>query len=434
MHYNTSIGIKDVIANICLFLTVFMPDSIRVVRVACFLLWMLISLKRIRASNNDYLVLAVLLLANSISLVNGVLSGAPGAVRSMTVEFVWPLMFFVIFKSYSGYYEFIRIIKTLFYSYVCVVLFDIGYIVLAFLGINMSFSHLGKLLGCNINISGGWIQYTTTHMVSHFFMFPFCLMLLLVMNNEFVKKKTLLFILAIAFLCIMASGRVALQGVAIISIILSIFLNACYKGKLHITGKKILITLVIIAVAVLGAELVIKYSGIDISKIIDYAVYKFNSSKDASDVINGVRKLQADALIEGWTERPMIGHGTGSYTSKCIRDDVMVWAYEYTYHAMIFQRGLLGTMVWFGMVAYILLSILRGVKYKKIPKEIGLPFFIGLVSILIANYADPYLNKFGCMWMLYIPFSLASYADDMTVYKNDVMQAIINNGRDWRCK
>ncbi len=48
-----------------------------------------------------------------------------------------------------------------------------------------------------------------------------------------------------------------------------------------------------------------------------------------------------------------------------------------------------------------------GYKGKSIRAE-GIAYASGLICFLIANAVDPYLGRFGYMWVIYMPFAFGS--------------------------
>jgi hypothetical protein len=183
------------------------------------------------------------------------------------------------------------------------------------------------------------------------------------------------------------------------------------KKRIKLTARKLIMFLLAVIIFFIGIIAFLKITKLDLGSSIGYIKYKFESSNDPTHVDNGVRAIQKSALLDGWKELPILGHGTGSFTEKCIRDASQVWAYEYTYYAMLFQRGIVGVFAFFAFMAWILQKLNKAIRTKVLAVEMTMPFIFGLVGILIANYADPYLLKLGCMWMIYFPFAIACYAN-----------------------
>ena len=149
---------------------------------------------------------------------------------------------------------------------------------------------------------------------------------------------------------------------------------------------------------------------------------KFTSSTSASE---NVRLLQFNALMNGWLSAPIFGHGTGSYTPEVVREVAdQPWAYELTYCALLFQKGLVGFVVFFGMIVWIIHKIWLKIKRGIYSENVALPFVNGFICFLVANAADPYLAKFGYMWVLFIPFAMASsmWKPDFATRKNATTQ------------
>lgn len=413
---------RDLFLFLFLFYSMFFPTAYAFIRLAFFLVVILIILieNGFSLSGKGIFWVSVLLLSNLISFAIGVMNKTPGAFRSMTVDFVWPVLFLLFSQFIKNEEEIKKVIKYMILICFIVLLFDIIYLVLSFLGKSLGpLGFLVSVLECSFGNYGQFFQYTTTHMCTLIFMLPFLIALFFDENSEgIISRKLLVTELAMGAFCLIISGRVAFVLTTAFSFLLLFFLRKyCsekkqrreFKSKIFLTGAFGLIAFLIVS------NLFLK---VDWSGIAQYIIHKFTSSQLETHITNGVRKVQSKALIEGWLESMLFGHGTGSYTKTIIRMESMPWAYEYTYLAMLYQKGLVGTVIYFGFIGIVLARMIISVKNSIYSSTLVIPFILGLVAILIATAADPYLTTFGCMWMLYIPFAIANY-DEIPIGSGD---------------
>lgn len=415
----SSVNITTIFLTIFTFLTFFFPDSYRVVRLIVLLLLtftVIVEHPRTFFNSGLFYVLA-LIIANIFFLLWGLINDAPGAVRSQTVDLLWPILFYIVTQAIDREYKFLHLEKVMVFSYFFVCLFDVLYIVSSLTGISFPFFNvLTEVLDCHFGNYGSFMQYTTSHMCTHIFMVPFVISLLR-SKDVVICKGFLYIIVGMAVTCVLVSGRVALILTSVVCSLVGLYLMKEKKGGIKL--KSFFRFLVILFVIVIGIGIISNYLGIQISSIMNYIVQKFVTSQDPAHPDNGVRMIQKEALLQGWVDSPIIGHGTGSYTPLCIRDENQLWAYEYSYYALLFQKGLIGFLVTFALYGWILITLLKKRRIGKLRTSIAVPFFVGFVAILIANHADPYLAKLGCMWMIFYPFAVANVQKDSLIkYKN----------------
>ena len=239
---------------------------------------------------------------------------------------------------------------------------------------------------------GFFIQFSTTHMVTHIFMIPFTLSYI-----DFVKKKLrylLLVFMQFFLVCISGRAVLILISFAFFGFALLKFLKG--KSSFFIKLLKIFLVIGIVSGFVYLATKEVAHG------IIEYVSNKIVNSSSDTGHVDSTRYYQQKYLLEGWQNHIFFGNGTGSYDPRVIRDTEHPWFYELAYHAFLFQKGLFWLITFVIQLIYIFL----GLKQLSKDNPESKCFVYGLFAILIANSVDPYLNKFGCLWMLYLPFVL----------------------------
>ena len=379
------------------FFTLFVPDSYQIVRLGLLFVLLVLTafdktVLKLRFDTVGTFILLGLLAYNLFCCVLGAARNAPGAYRCLTAEFFWPLFFSFIGIKLAHKFSIQQICTILIRFETFIVLWDLWYC-LGELKL-VPFSEILKVVDLQYMFGkfGFFIQFSTTHMVTHIFMIPFTLAYI-----SFVQTKLryiLLVCVQLFLVCISGRAALILITFAFLGISLLRFLRA--KSSLFIKiVKMVLVSCLIIAVVYFATTEVA-------NGVIEYVSNKIVNSSSATGHIDSTRYFQRKYLIEGWQEHIFFGNGTGSYDSRVIRDKEHPWFYELTYHALLFQKGLL----WVFTFGIQLIYIFRGLMCLKKSAPEYTCFLYGLIAVLIANSVDPYLNKFGCLWMLYLPFVL----------------------------
>lgn len=382
------------IAIFC-FLTMFVPDSYQVIRLGLLCILLLLSFFD-RSTINSYVdslglfILLMVLAYNMFCCALGAARNAPGAYRVITAELFWPLFFSFIGIRVANKFSISRICKFLIHIEVFLVIWDLWYC-LGELKI-IPFPSIFKAVDLNYMFGkfGFFIQFSTTHMVTHIFMIPFTMAYCGYSKN---KKFYVLVVLMQMFL-VSISGRAALILIsyAFLGISLLKFLRA--KSSFFVKILKLLFILGLISGLVYLASTEVA------NGVIEYVSNKTVNSFSDTGHVDSTRYYQNKYLLDGWQRHIFLGNGSGSYDSRIVRDKEHPWFYELAYHAFLYQKGLIWLFTFILQLSYIFLGL------KKLKKENPLYncFIYGLFAILIANSVDPYLNKFGCLWMLYLPF------------------------------
>ena len=106
-------------------------------------------------------------------------------------------------------------------------------------------------------------------------------------------------------------------------------------------------------------------------------------------------------MISSWQENPFFGKGHGAFAVGAKGSGGQPWAYELQYVAILFQTGIVGFLIYFGSIIWL---VYKAVLISKNNSEIGkiaIPATVALLSFLIANATNPYLLKFDYLWTLF---------------------------------
>ena len=121
---------------------------------------------------------------------------------------------------------------------------------------------------------------------------------------------------------------------------------------------------------------------------------------ERSDASIQERVVQAPQLLDGWKRRPILGSGLGAVLpSGYARSASTPYSFELTYHAILFQNGLVGLALILGVPIYAALRALLAVGW--LPREeraLAIGGASGVAGLLVAGATNPYLiSTFGML-------------------------------------
>lgn len=229
-----------------------------------------------------------------------------------------------------------------------------------------------------IGLNEGYIHIINSPLSYYLFLIP------IVFNNgknfDFTNKK-LYFFIALFIFSILTGRRILLLPFIIIIVahfrkFYKLFLVGIVIGFLFLSSS--------------GN----KFENFDIGFVFDRFKSAINNEGDSA-----VREEQSNYFEKYISERPIAGYGLGSYMGSYLRNDLSKTAYERSYHYLVFTVGIPFAIVLFGYYIYLLYSMWRYGNGSDHNKGI----FIGLVSLLLASYTNPYwLSSFDYT----IPFAI----------------------------
>lgn len=216
--------------------------------------------------------------------------------------------------------------------------------------INIPFDFETTIFG-SVFVTDNKLEFRITNQSSLIFLLPYCISLLLTNGVNSKKEKIILGAsIFLGLIITIMSGRRAFQAVVFFAFILTPLLRKFSKTSKKVSSRKnrkklwvyILLSPIVAYIVVLIIE---KVTGID--NVILSFWNTFLSAFDFSSGSGSIRADQVRALLTGWSEAPLLGHGINSFDSNLIRSQITPWSYEMVYIALLFQGGILGTIIFF---------------------------------------------------------------------------------------
>lgn len=124
-------------------------------------------------------------------------------------------------------------------------------------------------------------------------------------------------------------------------------------------------------------------------------------SSNATGVVK--RAENNDALIRLWVHSPIIGNGLNSYAIESTASSQTKWSYEVFYTAWLAQTGVLGMILLFIPILYIVLHLTsKGHKFKN---PIYISIMLGFVCEVIGGGSNPLLYMI-LPWIVALSFAM----------------------------
>ncbi len=328
----------------------------------------------------------------------GYINNGVGAIKMIQVSFLWPFFYFILFS----FYENVKLFKLLHAAVkISAILISIISLALLFSANFLDFSTYVELndkisFGSNIGLANidSIFGFTIPGLMS----MPFILGYLAIYFIENSRSK-LFFILFV--IIALLSGR---NAVYLIILLFPLFYLLISRFSLIGRVKRIaFIYLFYFLLWIVVYLFALNYFSFDLK---DLFLDNFSNSN------NGIREKQAFFLLEGFYDNFFLGEGLGVPNYNIIRNSISPWSYELSYHAMLFQTGIIGTVSY--LLILVIPILIQNFNFLKLLLKLELNnricFSFGILSLLLANFTNPYFYRFDAIWIIVlIPFFLMAF-------------------------
>lgn len=131
---------------------------------------------------------------------------------------------------------------------------------------------------------------------------------------------------------------------------------------------------------------------------------------DYATLDDKIRGEESIELIQGWLHAPIFGHGWGAIIEGYARSARRPWNFELQYHLILFQVGIIGSLVLLTAVGIAIYAFIRALQKRPDLTPILLITAAGAAALLAANYSNPYLQAPGNMWPVYLVLMVTNVA------------------------
>ncbi len=395
------------------FLMLFVPTAYRPIKAALLMLLLLALVVRIlierRAALHPRVAFGCLLFSvlGTLFVLRGYLAGAPGALRMSTVYVIWPFINALLITGLADQARLWRLACLCAWITIAICLYCATYVLWS-AGWWPDALYLELDVRPNIGFYDGAIEVSLTSLSSLLFLVPFVAGALLAWpRTARIPRVWLWMALVLGLLTGLLSGRRALQLVLGIAAPLAlIFWRLLPHDLRRARGASVKRSLVGAAIATVVVVIALKsLYGVQPGAV--WATFKTGFEFSADPVAHS-RATQFDALIDGWLTSPFLGSGHGAAAPGNIRSPTMPWAYELAYLALLYHTGIVGFILYALGVAWIYVEGIRVIRKGTALAPLMVSVLTGTSTFLLANATNPYLEKFDCIWTLFLPIAIVN--------------------------
>lgn len=386
--------------SILVFLILFSPTVLQYVKliplIALSMLSILTISKKMSVPIHPKVAIWVLVYItfNFLFLIKGTYNNLDIFVQLAPTNIWWPLVYtFALIIPSSKIEKFelsnIFIISTLFIEVY------ILYIYFNFVGVLPDSFLLNLPLGQSINYNFGYINFFIPSITSLFFLIPYIISLLLIGKDTKKSKLYFLLLVIVGAIISIVTGRRTLIALLAISPFISIFWSKITRdNKIQAKFMKVIIivsVMVLISIIFLSlTEVGLRIQNLD-TELIQSGLY--------------IRINQFSSLIEGWKKSPILGSGLG-VNADVVRSSTVPGAYELSYVARLFQTGIVGIVIYFLLILWIIRRLVYIARQDRSKIEYIIPLLTGLSVMMIAEATNPYLSSFDGLWVFFYALAL----------------------------
>ena len=392
------------------FLMLFVPAAYRPLKVVLLLPLLLATVVRTllerRVALHPHGAFGCLLFSvlGVVFVLRGYLADAPGALRMSTVYVIWPWVNAFLLSSLADEARLWRLARLMVWTTIAICAYSVSFILWS-AGWLPNALYLRLDQGQEIGFYGGFMEFGVRSMASLLFLVPFVTGALLTGSHRF-RAAHLWLALASGLAIGLLSGRRAFQLILVLGLPIAVAFRLGLPVKVRRrSGPRVRRTLVSVAAVCIAAVIALQQTyGLSLGVV--WTKFK-TGFQFSSDAVAQSRALQFTALIDGWLNSPMLGSGHGA-SASVIRSVEMPWAYELSYVAFLYHTGLVGFLLYALGVTWIFVQGVRMIREGASLAPLMIAALTGMTCFLIANATNPYLEKFDCLWTLFLPLGVVN--------------------------
>lgn len=382
-----------------LFLMLFTSRSLTAVKTGMLILLVLVCLTEIifkkincNAKQFGYVVLFAFfaLFEILIGILNGYSFNAWGSEFPLLQYFIaTPIFAFIISTAIRAKQKRRECLWTILkYMTLALTVLDLLRIVLVMIGVTPWFLEFIPIA----NINTDELVMRVSNEPSLMFLLPVFIYVLVNPHNDSKKDRLIyMVIVATGIIYSLMSGRKILELLVALSFLVSFIFN---NGRLKFSNllsssmiRAYFVIFVILVALYYILELISKQVGVDniFSVAMDTLINGLSADNDGTEKRLG----NTDALLALWSESPFWGNGLQSYARNSIASSDTRWSYEVFYVAWLAQTGIIGCILLFIPIRYIVRKLRRAGLIFKDNRYYAI--MIGFICFMISGASNPML-------------------------------------------
>lgn len=245
--------------------------------------------------------------------------------------------------------------------------------------------YMKEQLGLGVGLHDGYTHIVSRNVTSYSFIIPFLLSYVIVEKRKI--NRYVYVVLYLSLLALVLSSRRMIVLVVLAVPLLCVIFNLIVTHKFD---QKLVYKVLFLYLTILSMFFVFFVFGnyldlMSISGLYDRFVEVF--SYDGTSP----RQLQFTSLLNGFLEYPLMGSGFGG-EANYVRSEELPWAYELTYVKLLFNAGVIGTLLIIILFCVYFYKAVVACRYNNVNYAINFSLLISFVCLLIMYASNPYIN------------------------------------------
>lgn len=392
------------------FLCLFNPIAFQSIKLTVGILAILFSLPSLRFRKEPLIVVLLFCLMTTPSLIIAIVNDISFSTASFLLSFVYPFFYLALFSRLLSARDFEKVAWAVLLAALSICIYDLLFCGASVLKMEPLLDILQQFeLNAGFGFAGLMTEYTTSHMVSLLFTFPFLTIYAFCDDGKSsyscFPRALIVFVFALQCVCVLLSGRKAIWIAAAVCVVLTLLIRRRYyaarpygKNEPTVVRLSLIVLATLVLVFIVAQPVFWTYMGNLFASLLD--AFSFGDPTKGSAYVRG---QQSVALINGWLESPLFGNGLGAYAADYIRDPDDLAAYELTYLALLLQKGIFGFVLYFGICIWSLVCCYKIGSMRNNLSLFALSAAMGLLGMMIGDATNPYMGRFACMWIFFLP-------------------------------
>lgn len=399
----SKIKLSEILYSLLFFCIIIFPASLYIVKIALLGLILVLkifflnSIKKTILHSREIIILLLLLITSNVFFITyGEFLGNDAIRFYFPIDVIWFFLYCIIFITMDSN-EFFLVLNTIFFA--VKIVFILG--IISFFVINMNPAKSFLFFKGAVRPGYPFLAISAGSITNVIFIGSMLLLYCL-------ERKERFSILVIEILFIIATSRRALMLNVVLVFFIYISLSFfCAKNKDDLRRIKKVLRILFGMIFFVIISLVIYDNLSDSFDLQNFVKFFKNAFKLQQSFEKNVdnssfeRGKQAISLYHGWLEHLVLGNGTAANASV-VRSDVP-GMYELTYLAILFQRGIIGFLIYFSGFLYSIFYIFTYAKKLKKIRKFLIIIVSAFICFLIANGTNPYLQAFDFLWVMFVP-------------------------------
>lgn len=407
------------------FLCLFNPIAFQPLKLAVGTLAILFSLPSLRFRREPLIVVLLFCLMTTPALIIAIIDNISFSVASFLLSFVYPFFYLALFSQLLSVRDFEKVAWAVLLAALSICVYDLLFCGASVLKVDSLLDFLQQFeLNAGFGFAGLMTEYTTSHMVSLLFTFPFLAIYTFCDDGKSsyscFPRALVVFVFVLQCLCVLLSGRKAIWIAAAVCMVLTLLIRRRYyatnphgKNEPTIARLSLIILSTLVLVFIVAQPAFWTYMGDLVASLLD--AFSFDDPAKGSAYVRGQQSI---ALVNGWLESPLFGNGFGAYAADYIRDPDNFAAYELTYLALLLQKGIFGFLLYFGICIWSLVCCYKIGNMKNDLSLFALSAAMGLLGMMVGDATNPYMGRFACMWIFFLPSFVISLQKETKASKS----------------